>query len=206
MSSLHFVLESLFFLSGIALTVIAAIGLRQLTVAKEIARIGAKRDSLKLAADQCAHYMHNIIPLQNALYEAIQTKHIAFFDKSEVEVKGDQVKVTSTATPADVDALKTIAYEFLAAFNAIEAFAVFFVSGVADEKLAFSALGASYCSNVQRYLPEIMLLRSGSFDNLLRLFFLWNSRLESLRLRMERDKIDNSLQKIQNKFIKPVGT
>ena len=117
MSSLHFVLESLFFLSGIALTVIAAIGLRQLTVAKEIARIGAKRDSLKLAADQCAHYMHNIIPLQNALYEAIQTKHIAFFDKSEVEVKGDQVKVTSTATPADVDALKTIAYEFLAAFT-----------------------------------------------------------------------------------------
>jgi hypothetical protein len=208
MNSLHSVLEALFFLSGIALTIIAAIGLRQLTVAKDIARTDALRNSLKLAAEQCAHFSNNIVPMINALYEAINAKKITFFAKSHAEVKGKTVKVTSTATTDDVRALLTVATEFLTTFNAMDAFAIFFITGAADEKAAFSAVGPSYCREVQRYLPQIMIHhhRGSGFDHLLKLFFLWNTRLESLRLQMERDAIDNTLQKIQNKFIKPVGT
>ena len=206
MAVVHFILESLFFVSGIALTIVAGIGLRQLTIAKDIARTDAHRESLKLAADQCLHYMNYIIPAQDALDVAVKSKKIAFFAKSQAEVKDDTVKVTSTATGADKGALETIAKEFLAAFNPTEAFAVFFFAGVANERVAFSAVGTTYCNNVRIYLPLLMILRPGAFANTLKLFFLWNSRLESERLRTEREEIDNKLAKIQNKFIKPVGT
>lgn len=205
MTAVHSILESLFFLSGIALAVLAGIGLRQLTVAKEIARTDATRDSLKLAAEQCAHYNHHIIPMIDALTHAVEANNIVFYDKSQVEVKADKVKVTSTAMPEDIRALIQVGTEFLTLFNAMDAFAIFFLAGVADEKLAFSAVGTHYCQIVRRHLSHLMI-HKGGFDNVLQLFFLWNGRLESLRLQMERQEIENNLQKIQNKFIKPVGT
>jgi hypothetical protein len=48
--------------------------------------------------------------------------------------------------------------------------------------------------------------KRGYFDNALKLFFIWNDRLESQHLQAQRQEIDKDLANIQNKFIKPVGT
>jgi hypothetical protein len=122
-----------------------------------------------------------------------------------VEVKGDAVKVNSTATSSDVGALKAISKEFLQVFNATDAFSVFFNSGLADEQVAFSAVGATYCHTVREYLAELMIT-PGHFDNVLKLFFLWNDRIQSQRLETQRQQIEKNLADVQNKFIKPIGT
>jgi hypothetical protein len=205
MTCVHFILESLFFLSGIALAVIAGIGLQQLTIAKDIARTAAKRESLKLAADQCLHYVNHVIPDQDALHAAVQAKNIVFFTKSQVEVKGDAVKVHSTATLDEIQALKAISKEFLSVFNAMDAFATFFVSGLADEQIAFSTVGSSYCRTVRVYLASL-IITPRYFDNVLKLFFIWNDRIQSQRLQTERQQLEKKLAEVQNKFIKPIGT
>jgi hypothetical protein len=208
MSIAHLILKWLYYTAGVAIAIIAGIGLRQLTITKETARTNAKREAFKLAADQCNYYVNHIIPLQDALDHAITDKKLAFFQKSSVEIAGETVKLTSSATPDDLDGLKSIVAESTAAYNAMEAFSVFFASGVADEHVGFSAVGTTFCTTTRKYLPHIVLYRGDEkyFRNIFKLFFLWHSRIESQKLAKQRQQIDSELSKIQNKFIRPIGT
>jgi hypothetical protein len=204
----HLILEWLFFGSGIALTIVAVIGLRQLTIAKNTARTNAKREAFRLAADQCAYYMEHIIPLNNALDEAVRRHNIVFFDESSVEVDGNRVKLKSTATRADVLAVIRIAVELTALYNALGAFSVYFTSGLADEKVAFSAVGTTFCNGVRNFLPDIVTWTGEQKynRNIIKLFLLWQGRFDAQKLAAERRKIDEKLDAVKDKFITPIGT
>ena len=208
MESLHFYLECLFFLSGIALAIIAAIGLRQLTLAKNIARMDAKRESFRLAAEQIAYFLQHITPLRNALDNAIEKNGVVFFDKSSVEIRGDQVRFKSTASKDELKGLFKIVPELVDLYNALEAFSSYFTSGVADERVAFTAVGTTYCDTERDLLPDIVEWDGDQKHNrnILQLFFLWNTRFEKLQLGAEKRRIEAKLEGVTDKFIKPIGT
>jgi hypothetical protein len=83
MQILRVILELLYFLSGPALALFALFGLRQLTIAKENAKMSAMRDSYKLAADQVAFFGNIIIPLKNKLDEAVSKNNITVFGNAK---------------------------------------------------------------------------------------------------------------------------
>ena len=70
-------------------------------------------------------------------------------------------------------------------------FATFFVSGVADEVLAFESVGHSYVDTIKCYFPDILLLNDDGkyFNNALELLFLCNERIEALELNRSKGKI-----------------
>lgn len=191
------------------LVIIAAIGLRQLTIARENAQMNAKRESFRLAAEQRAYYSHHVIPLLNKLDAAIRAKGITFFSNASVEVRGEEVKINSPMTPADAKALLTIAPELTEAYNALEAFGLYFTSGVADEQVAFSAVGTTYCYSVRKLLPDLVRMATDKkakyMNHVLELFFLWNSRFEAETLQAEKRRIDAELSGVTGKFIRPIG-
>ena len=76
-------------------------------------------------------------------------------------MKGEEVKVTSTATTSDVEALRATSKEFMELFNPMDAFALFFLSGVADEQVGFAFTGAWFCDSVRSYLPEVDDIQEG---------------------------------------------
>lgn len=68
------VLEALYFLSGIALLVVAFLGLRQIRIAaeqlrltKEVANISAKREAIKMAAERCQYYADKSVSASDKL-------------------------------------------------------------------------------------------------------------------------------------------
>lgn len=208
MNWIHIALEWLNYLSGIAVAIIAGIGLRQLTIAKETARTNSKREAFRLAADQCAFYLQHIIPLQNELDKQIEEKKVQFFEKAKITIDEQGIRMESTATKEDFEALIVIAESSLPVYNAMEAFALFFTSGVADERAAFSTVGTTFCHSVRGYLPDLMVSGGGDnyCKNLLRLFYMWNSRIEAQKLAKERESIDAKMGKMNKTFIRPIGT
>lgn len=70
----HNVLEVLYYLSGIALVVMAGLGLRQIRIAseqlkftKEIVEANKRRESVKLAAELCKYFAESVVPSQAKL-------------------------------------------------------------------------------------------------------------------------------------------
>jgi len=212
MDTFRSVLELIYFASGPLLLIVAIVGLRQLQIAKDTNRLHATRESLSLSAERCEHYLAHVIPVIDELYYAIEKNEIKFFSMAEVTIDGEKVRIKHNCPIEEVTQefrkMNLIAPQLCAALNAMEAFAVFFTSRVADEKVAFSSVGHTYCKTVRKYLPDIIPIsdQGDHYNNLLKLFFMWNARIEEERLLRDRNKIESELQKIENKFVRPLGT
>lgn len=206
------ILELVYFASGPLTFIVACIALYQLKIARDSARLNAQRDSLRLAASQCDSYQRSIIPLHNSLGDAIKENGIVYFDKAEVDVEGETIRVRPNLTKdelrEELNKVKKISGAWTEAFNAMEAFAVFFVSGVADENVAFSSVGKTYCCSVRKYLPHVVPMseEGGYYRNTIKLFFMWNARFEKQKLLKNKEKLEQQLDRVRDRFIRPVGT
>jgi hypothetical protein len=199
------ILELAYFLSGPALVVVAAIGLRQISVSREVARTSAKRDAYRLTAEQCKHYCESVIPLLNQLDVAIREQDLQIFEKSTVEVEGDKIKILPFTTyEGHAEGMAKIAKEFTAAYNALNAF---FISRLADERLAYSSLATTYCTSVRKLLPVIVPWAVDcEEDNILKLFLLWHNRKESAAAKKEMARLQSEIASKRTIRVPPIGT
>lgn len=209
--NLRNILELVYFACAPLILIVALIGLWQLKITKDVSRLKAKRESLLLAATQCDQYQSHTIPMINELDKAIKNNGITFFEKTEIDTKNDYVRLRSKLSKeelqSEIKKMLLIAKEFTKSVNAIESYAVFFISGMADEKTAFSSIGMTYCHSVREYLKYILFLsQQDSFQNMIKLFLLWNSRFEHQELLKKKEQINDQLNHVSNKFIKPLGT
>jgi len=206
--------EILYFLSGPVLVVIAYIALAQIKLAKNqievqrnATRISAKRDALRLTSEQIKEYGVTIIPIINTLDKKIENESIEFFEKSEIVIGDDNFKVKPCSDDAEIEKLKNIIPEFLNVMNTLEGFSVFFVSGVADEKIAYWSLSTTFCNRVKYLLPLIIMLSSNrnSFSATLKLFSIWNNRLDSEDMEQQIQELEKKLKSKKEKTIKTIG-
>ena len=202
------ILEIAYYLSGPALVIIVAIGLWQLKIAKDTAKIAAKREALTIAADRCEYFLRTIMPLVDDFDNALEKENVTFFDNAKIEIEGNEITIDASCSEADFDKLQNMTDKGLSVYNSLEAFASFFTSGVADESIVFDSIGHSYCETVKQYLPDILpLCENGkNYRNLLSLFFLWNERYERMELLTQKESVESKLKRIKKKFIVPVGT
>jgi len=205
--TLREILEILYFLSGPTLVIVVVIGLRQLKISKDISRISAKRESYRLAAEQCGYYFTHTIPLQNELDKSIRDKKVTFFNESKVQINGGKIKIQYPKN-TDLEQLINITPEILKVYNNMEAFSLFFISGVADDVIGFSSVGATFCYEVRKLLPDLMLSASKGehFKNIMKLFLLWDARLQAEGIMRDKKALEAKLQAIDTKEIRPVGT
>jgi hypothetical protein len=204
---LHEILELIYFLSGPAIAVFAWKGLTQLKITREIAKTSAKRESYRLAADRVTYYHERVIPLQNALDFTCKSKGISLFDKTKLEKVGSRFRIIYAEGYNPISDIHTVAPDLSAAFNAMEAFAVFFMSGIADEQVAFGSVGKTFLNSVSKYLPVLLFLSDGEYyKNIINLYVLWNERSERMTLLKSKDSIEERLKKVNERGIDPIGT
>jgi hypothetical protein len=208
-------LEIIYYLSGPALVIIACIALNQITLTKnqieeqkKATRITAKRDAMRLTSDQIKEYGLTIIPIINILDKKIEEKEIQFFKKSKVIIREDGIKVKPYSDDKEIEKLKDLMNEFLNVTNALEGFSSFFISGCADEKLAYKSLSTTFCNSVKNILPLIVMLSSNrhAFSATLELFTIWNNRLESEELYYQKKELEEKLKSKKEKTIKTIGS
>ena len=132
------ILEALYFLSATALAVFAFKGLKQirltveqLQLTRDIAKTNAKRESFKLAADECRHFAQNVLIEARLIGdECKDLKLTTLGRKWKFKIANGEI------AEHNFPELKVIAAEvskcaskLITFLNSLEAFAIFFASG-----------------------------------------------------------------------------
>lgn len=192
---LHRALEALYYLSGIALAVLAGFGLRQIRIAseqlkltREIAEANRKRESVKLAAQQCEFFAESVVPALTALAMDIARLNIQGFKVPQIPppcVVCDgqivQVNVNLKVLQSEWGKIGLAAITYL---NKMESFAIPFAAGVADGEIGFQETASAFCKGVFQTLPALALLKeidNVPYHSTLTLYCIWNNRLAAER-------------------------
>lgn len=180
----------------------------QLIEQKKALKISSKRDSLKLTADQVSLYCNTIIPLQNIFEEKKTREHRELLNSFKIDFEDNAIKVTPPKQDVDFTTFIQISKELVAVANAMESFSTYFVSGVADEKIAYLSLGSTFCDTMNKMAPILIPLSNGGrrFSSVLDLYSIWGSRLNSENLLKQKTEIENKLKTHSDFSIKVVGT
>lgn len=205
------ILEIIYFVTGGPfLTFLAFKALKQIEVAKEVSRTASKREAYKLASEQVHFFTEYIVPAINDVDKAIKENDAKRLLEGEVVVENDLVTVNRDSARMNEEYLERfikVAPAFMVLVNRLEAFSVFFISGVAAESIAYSSVGATFDRTMKKFMPLILPQTSGkNYDNLMRLFVMWHNRLEKERLVAQSSELKSKLNLLQSKKVIPVGT
>ncbi|MBS4688605.1 hypothetical protein J4G63_15325 [Aeromonas sobria] len=203
-------LEIAYFISGIVVAIAALIALYQIKIAKESLQTQSKRDALSLTASQCSHYNTRIIELQNKLYDKRVSSKCTFFDSSnwEIDTDGKDVLVKNVGkNKPSIDELDKVSQELLDVVNAMDSFAVYFTSNVADESVAYKSVANTFISTAERYMPWIIHAYNTDdyFANIIDLYVIWKNRKKQELLKTKMEHLKNELDKSTLKTEKPIG-
>lgn len=216
-------LELLYFLSGIVMMILVGFGLWQLKLAKDqislakdqletskdIFKTQSKRAAVEAAVIECRRYSETVIQDSIALDRYCETHDITFFDdvafnKTEEgfsidtrSIKDDDLKKLSGASD--------IINRYL---NGLESYALFFLSGIADEEIAFHTNGKEFIQSAEKGFKIFPICNVSEEDAepIKVLYFRWYEKLEAKRLMIEQKKIEKKLSGYKDNNIRAIGT
>jgi hypothetical protein len=202
------VLEVLYYLSGIAIAVAAFWGLKQLSISKKIARENATREAYKLAADNCRYFAKEVVPLQTLVVKLIKERSLQSFASphfvaEQAEIKGQNFDLTLLQRE-----FLSVGDEIIAFLNPMEAFAIFFASGVAAEEIGYRKTGTSFCGAVERYMPAIFLARLANvrYESIVKLYEIRHGRQLGEKISTQMKALEDAASRLPKETIKPIGT
>jgi len=93
--------------------------------------------------------------------------------------------------------------------NSLEAFAIPFVAGVADDDLGFQETALSFCRSTREAILTIAALRKAGgarYESCVRLYDSWSKRLQAEDLKKKMKDLENKIRETSDvPKIKPVG-
>jgi hypothetical protein len=201
------VLELLYYLSGVAIAFAAFWGLKQLTISKKIARENATREAYKLAADNCRYFAREVVPLQKPLFTQIMEKGIKSFQDRHFLLEYGEIKNHNFDLELLKKEIPSIDHELVSFLNAMEAFALFFASGVAAEEVGYRETGTTFCHAVEYLMPALFSWRSVNvrFDSTFKLYEIWRDRQKAENISTQMKALENDAKRLSKETIKPIG-
>jgi hypothetical protein len=197
-------LEVLYFIAGIVVAYAAVFALKQLSILKRTLQVQSKRDALKITSEQCNDYLSRIIELENEFDRKIIEHDVKYFDGWKVTVKNNSISVDRESVP-NMQGLAEISKELMV-LNSMESFSSFFVSNVADEKVAYDIVGISFLNFNRTLMPLITHFRKyGHYKNLSKLFVKWEMRKINEVLQKEKLDLDKKLKQTSFQADVPLG-
>jgi hypothetical protein len=197
-------LEVLYFIAGIVVACAAVFALKQISILKRTLQVQSKRDALKITSEQCDDYLSRIIELQNEFNRKMKEHNVKYFDGWKVTVKNNSVSVDRESAP-NMQGLAEIHKE-LKVLNSMESFSSFFVSNVADEKVAYDTVGITFLNFNRKLMPLITSCREdGYYKNLSKLFVKWEMRKINQELQKEKLDLDKKLKQTSFQADVPFG-
>jgi hypothetical protein len=208
------IVENASYLSGPIIALLGLIVFFQLRLAKKATVITSKRQAAELSTKQIEIYYNVIIPLHTKFmdllvaekFDNVEIRNLKNFTSNELS-SGKEDNLLEEA-----EFLHKNVIPALDAMNSMEAFSTYFIKGVADEEIAFSSLGRTFCYTVKIYSFVYCILRDGEshdvlpYENTIKLYDSWNSQLNSKRIESELKKKTEELKKIKIEKINILGT
>lgn len=106
--------------------------------------MNAKRESYKLAGDECRHSAKNVVPLRPKLEKQIKDKTVQSFTNRNFVVEQGEITKHNFDLALLQKEMPQISHELVGYLNASEAFAIFFASGVAAEEIGYRETGTAF--------------------------------------------------------------
>lgn len=189
------------------LTVLVA--LWQISVAKKALVTSSKREAVTLAADKCNEAADKLIPLHTQLCN----RSIFLWELSA------DPKVCAINIANHEEAMKWLETlrqdkEMFAGLinfsNKVESFAMYFANGAADERIAYPAMGETFCHWVTGIAPVIVWMRKNNncnsyYTNTINLYKIWSQRRAKDKLCEEISQLTAKKQEIKDSSIKVIG-
>ncbi len=210
------VLEVLYFVAGIVIACAAVAALWQIKVAKDDIRTRSRREATELAAKQCGVLSEKLIPAATALRKQLEAKNLAVkFALNDARFVPGSLAAKPEVTEAWLGQMTTamLIAPVIKHLNDLEAFAMYFASGAADEELAYTVAAATFCFEIESYAPVLIRLKalgpprgSGQFANVCTLYKLWSERLAKDSAMVAAMKAGLTVTDETGARIPPIGT
>lgn len=197
----------------------------QVVVTKQHFVLNSRRESVKYASQLVKSYLEEIIPKQNENADILDSKNFTYWDKpvdltefTRSEMEGVENKELRKHCKYAANFLHTnrkdALFSTVDVANLMESFAVPFVAEVADEKVAFEAIGVTFCKAVNRRYFLYCMVREKEktsftyYENTIKLYRLWSARLHHSELENSFLKVQSELEESakNSNSIKPIGT
>lgn len=209
------VLELLYFVAGIALVVVAVkglaqikIALQQLEITKQIAQATAKRDAYKLAQQQSQEYGTVIMVRIADQLQKMRAAGVTLWDRpSRFKVENGEIVSHNFGVHAIGQAMQTSDPTLF--LNALEGFAMFFVTGMADEEIGYRETAISFCRIAEKFMSGFWYYREtkgAMYKSVIELYEMWQGRLQVEDLRKAQQQIESTLKNVKTKSVPTMGT
>lgn len=198
-------LEVLYYLSMLSLAIIGAIGLRQIFLLKCDIRTRNLRAANKEAIALIDRYLGKYVAIYDKHYLQLTKDHVPKFD--------GEVDDFSLTQKSDLERTRNRFAQgkhWPDVLNELEIIAAGINSRLANEELAFSSFGKSFCSTVESSYDIISFVRSKGTvkycNNIVDLYRRWHARIKQMELERKKDQIDEQLRKTVDQKFESIGT
>jgi len=140
---------------------------------------------VRFASDLCKYFAETVVPAWADANGEYETNRLGFLTVAAPAGQAPFVVQNGEFVSHHFD-LQRIAAEApkaklaLKYLNVLEAFAIPFAEGVADENIGFRETARPFCQGAQLYMPFLFFLRSqnlGRFESIVKLYTIWTNRL-----------------------------
>lgn len=179
----------------------------QVGVMRQQAVTTARRDAIKLAAEQTCRFDQEILPLMEEFHSRRdKAGEYPAFKESKIFINGPNIRVSGNVGDVMTESSKNDRLIFRLA-NQLERLAIYFATGIADERIAFNPLGKTYCQAAKDLMPfMIPLYQQGHYySNTLALFQIWNTRLDLNDKQKQIASLQEQIGDTQDLTIRIVG-
>ena len=195
-------LEILYFIAGIGLLFVAIKALEQIRLAKNDIKTRVNREAAKEAAVRISHWMDVIIPSMNKLHSYQNKINFEELKCSMERFESEELRSKDSNTQSHSQKALVLIMEdsefrslTLQVANVVEAFAMYFSTGVADEEMAFMPLSETFCGFVEStfflYCGTRNQDQLNRWDYTVKLYRVWSQR----RIKYDLDAQKNTLAK-----------
>jgi len=216
-------LEILYFISGIVIMLLAGFGLWQLKLAKDqislakdqletskdIFKTQSKRAAVEAAVLECRNFSETVVQESIALDKFCKKEGITYFDDVIFTKTDDGFNINPEAVDKENAKKLEDAEEIINRFmNGMEAHALFFLSGIADEKIAFHTNAKTFILLAETAFKIIPICNIDRDDikPIRTLYYMWFKKLEAKKLKIQKNEIEKELSSYKEVNLKPIGT
>ncbi|MFQ2213991.1 hypothetical protein [Aeromonas dhakensis] len=216
-------LEVLYFASGLVVMVLIGLGLRQLKLAKDqislaknqietskdIFKTQSKRAAVEAAVVECRRFAETIVQDSIALDKYCTLHGISYFDDVTLTKTENGFQINAkNVKKEDIDKMVGSEEILNRYMNGLEAYALFFLSGVADENIAFHSNAKTFIKFAEKAFKLIPCceIEDDDMEPIKALYFMWSSKYEAKQLKIKKKEIEKKLSEHKETTIKSIGT
>jgi hypothetical protein len=183
-----------------------SVGIKQIEVTRDIAKMHAQRESYRLATERCEQFAKEIIPLSSEFHKYEEQKKLA--EKVVITETPNKISIQFKADGKWFEEIRKCGDTPWKLSNSLESWSMWFTCKIADEGIAFRPCGVAFCSSVHSLLPHLVLANEKEklFTHTLRLYTTWRNRIELEKNIAKQQALETDRRTLVVENIKPIGT